>query len=112
MKINFKKFLNLKIKTAGSVKEISCPDSSLRDWKIIVLIFSVCFVLLSIFSWQIYLSDKIGGGYLVPEEDNTTVVVKMIDKNRLTQNLSFLRARQDEYQKTKINKSRLIDPSL
>ncbi|MFA7252854.1 MAG: hypothetical protein WC027_03285 [Candidatus Paceibacterota bacterium] len=93
-------------------KNIKQPTRSIeRDWKIMVLIFAVGLISLSIFAWQIYLSDKIGGGYLSPTITAPETNTKTVDKKRLQADIMIFETRADEYQKLKTS-PKVVDPSL
>jgi len=82
-----------------------------RDWKIMVLVFAFGLISLSIFAWQIYLSDKIGGGYLSSTITSTETNTKTLDKVRLQADILIFENRADEYLRLK-NSSKVVDPSL
>jgi hypothetical protein len=112
MKIKLNKIFKIK-------KEISMPKTSLawpvnfvRDWKIIVLFFAVGLVLLSLFSWKIYLSDKIAGGYLSSTLEQSTPITKTIDQKKLKNVLFILETKETDYLKTKFNTPKIVDPAL
>jgi hypothetical protein len=96
--------------TAGPA--MAYPVHFVRDWKIMVLCFAVGFIALSIFSWQIYLSNEIAGGYLSSEAVSTEPTTKPIDQKKLKANILIMETRQAEFLKIKANRSKLIDPSL
>lgn len=101
-KLNFKKVF----------KNIKKPTRSIqRDWKVMVLIFAVGLISLSIFAWQIYLSDKIGGGYLSPTITAPETNTKIIDKKRLQTDIMIFENRAEEYLKLKAG-PKVVDPSL
>jgi hypothetical protein len=87
------------------------PGSYYRDWIIILIIFAICLFSLTFFSWRIYLSDQIGGGYIKTNTDNVSLVEKNIDKKKLTNSLSILEARDSKLISIKINRPKTIDPS-
>jgi len=83
----------------------------IRDWTIIVLFFAIAFILISLFSWKIYLSDKIGGGYLNSNFEITSPSFRTVDKKRLQGVISIMEEKQKSFLEIKNFSSRLIDPS-
>jgi hypothetical protein len=88
------------------------PSNYYRDWIIIVIIFTVCLLSLSFFSWRIYLSDQLGGGYIQADNRNISIVKNKIDKKKLKEVLTLLEARDSKLISIKINRPKMIDPSL
>lgn len=88
------------------------PINYIRDWKILVTGFAVILIILSIFSWQIYLSNKIAGGYLAPKALPADIAVSTIDKSRLQNILLLLTNKQNEYFLQKSNQQKLVDPAI
>lgn len=84
----------------------------LRAWKTMVCFFAIGLVLLSFFSWQIYLSSKIGGGYLSPESVPSGAIVKNVDKKRLQNDILIVETKQVEYLKLKADNQKVADPSM
>lgn len=112
IKINIKNIFNSRKKTKNIDNSSVWPTHYLRDWKIIVLGFALGLLFLSIFSWQIYLSNQIAGGYLVPTEVVKNTSVTTINQKRLDAQILLLETRQADYLKLKANKLKLVDPSL
>ncbi len=83
----------------------------IRDWAIIVLVFAIGLVLLSLFFWQIYLSDKIGGGYLNINSEPTNISVKMVDKVKLQADLVLMEEKEKVFLQIIDSPSKLIDPA-
>jgi hypothetical protein len=83
-----------------------------RDWKIIIVLFGLGLLVLSVFAWQIYLSDHIGGGYLAVEVPPADVSARTIDPKRLHTTTTLLETRQADFGSGKIGRARPIDPSL
>jgi len=111
-KINIK-FLFRKKNKIGNLDEVGAwPVNYLRDWEIMVLAFAVGLIALSIFSWRIYLGNKIAGGYFVPEINSADVSTKIVDLSRLKKDLSILDSKQEQFIKLKTNQPKLVDPSL
>jgi len=111
-KINFK-FLLKKKNTSGDINLVTAwPVNYARDWKIMVLVFAVGLILLSIFSWRIYLGNKIAGGYFVPEINSADVPTKIVDLSRLRNNLLLLDAMQEAFSEFKKDRPKMVDPSL
>lgn len=88
------------------------PVHFVRDWKIMVLCFATGFIVLSIFSWKIYLSNEIAGGYLSTEAISTEPTTKPINQEKLKADILIMERRQAEFLNIKANRSKLIDPSL
>ena len=110
--INFKELFqrnNQKLIPEGS---IAWPVNFFRDWKRIVITFAIGLLLMSAFAWQIYLSDKIAGGYLAPVIEQTDLSVKTLDKKRLKADVIFLDTRQADYLKLKASRTTMVDPAL
>lgn len=95
-----------------SENSMAWPIHFARDWKIVVLVFAAALIFLSFFSWKIYLSDKIGGGYFASELVTTDISVKTIDKNRLQADLLLLETKQADFLKLKATQSKPVDSSL
>jgi hypothetical protein len=93
------------------MKNLSLKNA-VRDWKIMVSVFAFCLVALSGFAWQIYLSDKIGGGYLAPATEAPADSVNVVDQKKLGASLSTLQIKQANYIKLKAEHPRSVDPSL
>lgn len=87
-------------------------NNYMRDWKIIVLVFAGGLVLLSVFAWQIYLSNQIAGGFLSLTEEVPAVPIRTISEKRLRADLEILQNRQTDFSKNKNNPVKLIDPVL
>ncbi len=111
-KINIKFLFRKKNRTDHSDEAGVWPVNYFRDWKIMVLSFAVGLIILSIFSWHIYLGNKIAGGYFVPEINSTDASTKIVDLKRLKNNLLLLDSKQEEFLKLKANHPKLVDPSL
>lgn len=88
------------------------PVSYIRDWKVMVLCFAVGLIALSIFSWRIYLSNRIAGGYLSTEAPAFDMVSKNIDQKKLRTDTILLETRQTDFNKIKSGYVKLVDPSL
>ena len=88
------------------------PSDCIRDWKILVLIFAVGLFCLSAFAWKIYLSDKIGGGYLASDTEFIVSIEKTLDEKKLQTDLEMLRVKQSDFLKFEINRYKSVDPSL
>jgi len=84
----------------------------IRDWKIMVLIFAIGLASLSFLAWQIYLSDRIGGGYLTPELPPSNISIKTVDEKKLQAGLLMLENKQIDYLKLQAEQTKLVDPSL
>ena len=110
--IDFKSLFKKKPETVDFEGTAAWPVHFMRDWKILVLVFAVGLISLSAFSWQIYLSDKIAGGYLAPAMESSDVLIKTIDQKRLRADLLILQTKQSDYLKLKANQPKLVDPSL
>lgn len=83
-----------------------------RDWKIIISLFAIFWCIVSAFAWQVYLSDKIGGGYFDVELLESDVPTQTIDKNKLHNDLLILEKSQAEFTRLKSGQGKMIDPSL
>lgn len=83
---------------------------SRRDWLLIIFVFALLLLALSIIAWQIYLSNKIGGGYIKIVEDNISVSVKSIDLKRLDASVNLLDIRSERFSALSRETLRLIDP--
>ena len=69
-KIGFKKIfprIGHRLKAEVFHEPVDWHRRVIRDWRIIVLCFALILIALSLFAWQIYLSDQIAGGYLSEE---------------------------------------------
>lgn len=76
-----------------------------RDWRIITIIFALGLLALSLFAWNVYLSDQVGGGYFSSKISGEESVAKTLDQKKLKDVISTLEKRQPSL-------SRTIDPSL
>ena len=106
---------NIFKRKAGPVEYGSTPAwpiYHIRDWKILVYIFALGLIVISVFSWQIYLSNEIAGGYLNIEGINQQVPAKVINLKKLQADMLILETRQTDYLKIKVNPVKLVDPSL
>jgi hypothetical protein len=83
-----------------------------RDWQIIVLAFGLGLIIVSAFAWQIYLSNKIGGGYFESDDVSSGVVVRMIDQKRLENSVSILKQKEIDFENEAGTRTNLVDPSL
>jgi hypothetical protein len=97
IKINFKNLFKKKLNVPEVRSSVAWPVYYVRDWKIAVLVFAVGLTSLTIFSWQIYLSDKIAGGYFEPKIDFSTIPVKTINEKILKENISLLENQQADF---------------
>lgn len=109
-KINLKNIFS-KTVNFNPKKEEVWPTQFARDWKIIVLVFALGLLIVSFFAWQIYLSDKIGGGFL-SEEVPLVSNIDTLDTKRLKADLLILETHQSDYQSIKANQPKIVDPSL
>jgi hypothetical protein len=110
--INLQNILRKKPKLTDGESSMAWPVHFIRDWKIVVCIFAAGLVSLTIFSWQIYLSDKIAGGYLAPNIETSDSITKTIDEKRLQTDIIILETKQTDYLKLKEARVKLTDPSL
>ena len=83
-----------------------------RDWKIIITFFTLGLLVISIFSWKLYLSGEIGGGYFTDKLSPIDTTKQLIDKNKLQSLISTLETKQADFLKIKAGQGKLIDPSL
>lgn len=90
----------------------SWPIHANRDWKIIVLIFATGLIVLSLFAWRIYLSEKIGGGFLAQEVPPADALTSTVNNQKLEAGLIILETRQADFLKIKADQTKLIDPSI
>ncbi len=111
-KLNFKKIFTLDRSVNYTKPKIYNPITIIRDWKIIVSLFAIGLIFISVLAWKIYLSDKIGGGYLTPEIPPANSVMREIDEKSLDAKVLFLENKQAEYLKFKANQPKLVDPAL
>ncbi len=111
-KIDFKKLFKKKNNQITVGPALAWPINFIRDWKMVVLIFAVGLVLLSLFAWNIYLSDQIAGGYLASEAVPADTIIKTIDQKKLNNNLLILETRRADYLKIKSSGLKLVDPAL
>jgi len=109
---DFKKLFKLRGKVVAPGPSLAWPVNFVRDWKFVVLAFAIILILLSLFAWQIYLSDQIAGGYLAPTLSTSTVSIKTIDQKRLTENLSILKQRDDILLNIKTTRPKMVDPAI
>ena len=77
----------------------------IRDWKIVLAVFTLGLIALSVFAWQIYLSSQIGGGYFGTAASPTDAPVQLIDQKKLQADLILLQNHKASLVKT-------VDPSL
>jgi hypothetical protein len=110
-KITFKKFFRRHPKSVKTEAAVYSNRSYVRDWKIIVCVFTVIMFLISFYAWKIYLSNEIGGGYLASEPITEPTAAKTIDLKKLQSALLLFEARQADFQKIK-DGPRIVDPSL
>ena len=110
--LNLKNLFKKKVKAADLDSAAAWPVHFMRDWKIGVITFAVGLILLSAFAWQVYLSDKIGGGYLAPEPTPAETAAKTIDKSKLQADLLGLQTKQAAGLKLETSQPKLVDPSL
>jgi hypothetical protein len=111
-KINLKNLLKRKAESIKFGTTPAWPIHHIRDWKILVYTFAIGLIAISIFSWQIYLSNEIAGGYLNIQDANQQVPAKAINLKKLQADLLILETRQTDYLKIKANPVKLVDPSL
>lgn len=83
-----------------------------RDWRIIVSSFALVLIIISVFSWQIYLSEKIGGGYFSKQEPAVESATRAIDIKRLKRAVLIFEKRAKSFSDIKSNLLHSIDPSL
>ncbi len=83
-----------------------------RDWNILVIFFGLGLIVISIISWQIYLSNQIGGGYVTTESQASGVTVKAIDLKKLESALKTIENRKAAFDNLKEAKVKIVDPSL
>ena len=110
--ISIKNIIKHGTKKPEGIGPAAYPTRFARDWKIIVSLFALGLISLSLFAWQIYLSDQLAGGYLPPTEEPADVSVKTVNIKRLEADLQALQTKQADYLKLKANRIKLIDPSL
>jgi hypothetical protein len=110
--INLNDLFIRKKQTTNLEPTVAWPVHFLRDWKILVLIFAIGLISLSLFSWKIYLSNQIGGGYLPTEDVSSDTSVRIINQKKLQTNVLILENKQAEYLKQKNNQTKPVDPSL
>lgn len=77
----------------------------LRDWKIVITIFAVFWAIISALAWQVYLSDKMGGGYFKLDLPVAEEKTRVIDEKRLQRDILLL-------EKVAAPTLKVIDPSL
>lgn len=111
-KIDFKKFFGRKSNTIIVGPALAWPINFIRDWKMVVLVFAVGLASLSIFSWKIYLSNQIAGGYLASEAVLSDTIIKTIDQKKLSNNLLILETRGADYLKAKSADLKSVDPAI
>ncbi len=111
-KINFKNLFKKKDKPEALGPSAAWPVSFVRDWKIIVWIFAVGMISLSVFCLQIYLSNKIAGGFLASPDVTSDVPVKTINLNKLKADILIMETRQADYLNLKSSSKKPGDPSL
>jgi hypothetical protein len=83
-----------------------------RDWRIIIWIFVILFFSLSFSAWQIYLSNKIGGGFGSSKIEDIDNSVLTIDQEKLKTSIIILETKQADFINSKNNRSKLVDPAL
>jgi hypothetical protein len=64
-----------------------------HDWRIIIWIFFIIFFSLSFFAWQIYLSNKIGGGFGSSKLESIDDSALTIDQEKLQADIIILENR-------------------
>ena len=111
-KINLQNIFGSQEKKIEGGSVWAMPVHFVRDWKIMVSIFAGGLILLSLFAWRIYLSNRIAGGYLTPSTESNDLSLKTIDQKRLEADLLLLENKQTEFLKTKASGLKPIDPSL
>jgi hypothetical protein len=82
-----------------------------RDWRIIVWSFALVLIVISGFSWRIYLSEKIGGGYFTKSVETTESATREIDIKRLKKAVTISEKRDQAFRELKNNLLRPLDPS-
>lgn len=110
-KADLKKFFTLQKPKKEFGRPVAVTMPFMRDWKIIVCVFAVGMISLSLLAWQIYLSDKLGGGYLSEEIDSQSATVRTVDKKRLETNILLFEARQADFDQLKTS-PHVFDPSI
>jgi hypothetical protein len=109
---DFKRFFKLRKKASPPGPSLAWPINFVRDWKFIVLIFVIVLISLSLFAWQIYLSEEIAGGYLTSTLSTSTVSIKTINQKRLETDLSILEERDNILLNIKTTRPKMVDPAL
>ncbi len=109
LKINFKKVFKRRLKKESF---LVVGFQVVRDWKIVVLSFAVLVLAVSLLSWRVYLSNKIGGGFLESESVITEATVRGIDENKLNSSLNMLENKKSDYENLKVKGLQAVDPSL
>ena len=111
-KINLKNLFR-KSRKKSNPEEVFVSTINLdRDWKIIVVLFAIAMIALSLFSWHIYLSDKIAAGYLTPLTSPEESVVKTVDQERLEADILLFDNRQANFNALRSGQNKFLDPSL
>lgn len=81
-----------------------------RDWKILLAVFATLICLVIIFSF--YLFAQINKGELFTVKYGKSTTAETIDKSLLNEIISFFEERQQNFDKLKNNRPKIIDPSL
>ena len=79
--------------------------TAVRDWQIIISLFTLGLIILSFFAWRIYLSGQIGGGYFNLDSVVSDNTLQTIDQKQLRADILLLQNRS-------YNQLKTIDPSL
>jgi hypothetical protein len=68
-----------------------------RDWKIVVWLFVIGLFSLSFLAWQIYLSNKIGGGLVTSETEIIDDSILTFDQEKLKADIVLLETKQKDF---------------
>ena len=112
LKIDFKKIFKRNTRLEYGNSAAAWPINHQRDWKILVVVFAVCFILLSVFAWYIYIGDKIAGGFLPQTLPSTETSARTIDQKRLKASVLIMETKRASFQTLRSGRPKTIDPSL
>lgn len=111
LQVDFKKIFRRDARVGDRGRMTAWPIHHERDWKILVVVFAVCFVLMSAFAWHIYIGDKIAGGFLSETFTPTEASTRTIDLKKLKADILIMETKKAAFQALRIGRPKTIDPS-
>ncbi len=85
---------------------------SVRDWNIIVFSFGLLLIVISIVAWQIYLSNKLGGGYINTTNQTSAANRPILSESKLSETLDVLAKRKNNSLSPKNYLIKVVDPAI